>query len=127
MIRGLVERAYAALASGDRAALLAVLDPGFEGVIAAGMPHGLGGRRTGAEAAVDDGWWAIGRLFAVRAHPEEWIPTADGRLLVVGTYRGTERATGHVVDAAFTHLWAADGERLVSVRQVTDTVRWSAP
>lgn len=126
MIRDLVERAYAALASGDRDGLLAVLDPDFEGELAAGMPHGLGGRRVGAQAAVDDGWWAIGRLFAVRAHPQEWIPTADGRLLVAGTYHGRERATGHEVEAAFTHLWAADGERLVSVRQVTDTVRWTA-
>jgi len=124
-ITALVQAAYAALASGDREGLLALLDEDFEGELAAGMPHGLGGRRRGAERAVDEGWWAIGRHFAVRAVPEEWIPCADGRLLVVGTYRGRERASGHVVEAAFTHLWSARDGRLTSVRQVTDTVRWA--
>lgn len=122
----LVARVYPALASGDRDALLAALAPDFEAELAAGMPYGLGGTRHGAEAMIDTGWWAIGRRFAVVAEPEEWVACEDGRLLVRGTYRGHERATGHVVEAAFDHLWAARDGRLVALRQLTDTALWSA-
>jgi ketosteroid isomerase-like protein len=125
MTRALVERVYAALGAGDRRALLASLDPGFRAEASAGMPLGLGGRIDGPEAMVAF-WWELGRHYSVRPEPEEWVDCADGRLLVVGTYRGRERATGHVVEAAFDHLWTARDDRLVALRQLTDTVRWSA-
>lgn len=123
-MRKLVERVYAALCTGDRDALLAVLAPDFDGELAAGLPLGLGGRRRGPEAMVDEGWWAIGAAFAVRAEPEEWIACADGRLLVCGHYRGAARRSGAALDAAFMHLWTASEGRLVALRQLTDTARW---
>jgi 2-(1,2-epoxy-1,2-dihydrophenyl)acetyl-CoA isomerase len=123
-VRALVERVYAALAAGDRDALLAVLDPELDAHLADGMPDGLGGPRRGAEAMIDTGWWAIGRAYAVLAEPEEWIACADGRLLVRGRYRGRARDTGHVIDAAFDHLWTARDGRLTALRQLTDTARW---
>ena len=125
-IEELVRRLYAALAAGDRDEVLAVLDPEFEGRLAEGMPLGLGGIRGGARAMQADGWWAIGRAFAVLAEPEEWIPCADGRLLVVGRYRGAARSTGRAVDAGFAHLWAAADGRLTSISQYTDTAVWAA-
>jgi ketosteroid isomerase-like protein len=125
MMRTLVERVYAALGSGDRDTLLAVLAPDFQAQAAAGMPLGIGGQIDGAEAMVAF-WWTLGASYSVRPEPEEWIACEDGRLLVVGTYRGRERATGHVVEAAFDHLWTARDDRLVALRQLTDTVRWTA-
>lgn len=122
--RPLVERAYIALAAGDRDALEDLIAEDFDAELCEGMPLGLGGRRTGATAMIDEGWWAIGRAFAVRAEPEEWIAGADGRLLVRGRYRGTSRDGGGVVDAAFDHLWSARDGQLASLRQLTDTVRW---
>ena len=101
-----------------------LLDPDFEARFADGLPLGLGGRRVGAAAAIRDGWWAIGRAFRVRAEPEEWVETTDGRLLVLGTYRGRARSTGVAVEAAFAHLWTARDGRLVALRQLTDTVGW---
>jgi ketosteroid isomerase-like protein len=125
MIKALVERVYAALGGGDRDTLLAVLAPDFKAEAAAGMPGDLGGSIDGAEAMIGF-WWALGARYAVRPEPEEWIACDDGRLLVVGTYRGRERATGHIVEAAFDHLWTARDDRLCALRQLTDTVRWSA-
>jgi 2-(1,2-epoxy-1,2-dihydrophenyl)acetyl-CoA isomerase len=123
MIRTLVERVYVALAGGERDVLLATLAEDFTAQASAGMPLGIGGRIDGAEAMVAF-WWTLGAGYSVRPEPEEWIDCADGRLLVIGTYRGRERASGHVVEAAFDHLWTADGERLTALRQLTDTVRW---
>jgi len=125
-IASLVSRLYAALASGDRQELDAVLDPAFVGELSPGMPSGLGGRRVGAAAMRRDGWGAIGRVFAVAPHVEEMIPCSDGRLLVVGMYRGTARETGKPVEAGFTHLWASEAGRLTHLRQTTDTACWAA-
>lgn len=118
-----VDAVYAALAHGDEDALAALLTLDFEARFAEGMPVG-GGVRRGRQAAIER-WWTIGRAWAVRAEPAERIPCADGRLLVTGRYRGTRRGEpGHVVDAAFAHLWSAAGGRLARLEQVTDTARW---
>jgi 2-(1,2-epoxy-1,2-dihydrophenyl)acetyl-CoA isomerase len=121
----LVRGVYDALARGDADAIDELVDPAFEGELAAGMPLGLGGPQHGRDAMRDQGWWALGRAFAVRAEPLEWIPCADGRLLVIGRYIGTGRASGRSFEASFAHLWGAAGGRLVSLRHFTDTAAWS--
>lgn len=123
-IDDLVRAVYAALGAGDVAALHDALAPDFAGHVADGMPVG-GGRHDGPDAMIRDGWWAIGRDFAVLAQPEELVACADGRLLVRGRYRGTRRADGFEVDAAFTHLWTARAGRLTELHHVTDTRRWT--
>lgn len=125
MTRELVERLYKALAVGDRAGVQALLAPDFAVTLTAGLPFGIGGTHVG-EDAIEHGWWAIGRSFALTVEPEEWIECADGRLLVVGEYVGRARATQRPVRAAFVHLVSSDGERLTSLTQVTDSARWQA-
>lgn len=120
----LVRELYDALAQGDAGRVEALLDPAFEGHLADGLPLGLGGRRVGPAAMREEGWWAIGRAFAVRAEPEEWLDCGEGRLLVLGRYVGTARSTGRPLDAAFAHLWSARDGRLVTLRQLTDTALW---
>jgi ketosteroid isomerase-like protein len=124
LIEELVRRLYAALATGDADAVAELLAPDFQGSFAPGMPLELGGPKDGMLAARDDGWWAIGRAFSVRVKPEEWIPCADGRLLVIGRYVGRARASGRRFEAEVAHLWSAAGDRLESVHQFTDTVMW---
>lgn len=123
-VEPLVRAVYAALAVGDADALDAVLAPDFVGEVADGMPVGAG-RHEGPQAMREHGWWAIGRRYAVLAEPEEFVGCGDGRLLVTGRYRGTRRADGFAVDAAFTHLWTARDGRLTALTQVTDTARWT--
>jgi steroid delta-isomerase-like uncharacterized protein len=124
--QALVRRVYAALRTGDAPALREVLAADFEGVFADGLPHELGGTRRGPDAAITEGWWAIGRHFRVFAEPQRWIAGESGRLLVTGRYRGTARAGGGEVDADFAHLWTARDGRLVALHQFTDTARWAA-
>jgi 2-(1,2-epoxy-1,2-dihydrophenyl)acetyl-CoA isomerase len=124
-IEDLARRLYAALGAGDAAAIDELLAPDFDGHLADGMPLGLGGVKRGAGAMRDEGWWAIGRAFAARAEPDEWIRCADGRLLVLGRYRGRARTSGGALDAAFAHLWTAAGGRLTALRHFTDTARWT--
>jgi 2-(1,2-epoxy-1,2-dihydrophenyl)acetyl-CoA isomerase len=124
-VQDLVRGVYTALAAGDATALGTLLDPGFEAEVAAGMPLGLGGRRQGPEAMIRDTWWPIGRAYRLRVEPEEWIPCVDGRLLVLGHYRGRSRDSGHPVDAAFVHLWTARDGRVVALWHLTDTALWA--
>lgn len=87
------------------------------------MPVGAG-KRHGAEAMMRDGWWAIGRAYAVRAQPGDWLHCADGRLVVLGTYSGARRADNAPVETRFAHVWAADRDRLTALEQITGTARW---
>ena len=68
----LVARVYPALAAGDKRAMEDLLTPDFEGRLADGMPVG-GGSHDGSAAMLENGWWAIGRAFDVRAEPEELV------------------------------------------------------
>jgi ketosteroid isomerase-like protein len=122
--RTLVERVYPALAAGDRDTLLEVLHPDFEGNFSPGLPAPIGGSHAGALASIDQGWWAIGAIWAVRAEPERWLEVEGDQLLVLGTYTGKARRGGRPVVAPFAHLWAADGGRLRSLHQFTDTRLW---
>jgi ketosteroid isomerase-like protein len=119
----LVDGLYAALAAGDRDAVLAILHPQFVATFTEGLPDGIGGTHHGHDA-IDRGWWAIGRAYAVRAEPDEYIDCSDGRLLVIGRYRGYHRRTGRLLDAAFAHLWSETGGKLNRLRQLTDSARW---
>jgi ketosteroid isomerase-like protein len=120
-----LERVYGALGAGDRETLLELLAPDFDAEFAAGMPAGAG-PHTGAESTIDDGWWAIGAAFAIRAEPREWLACGDDRMLVRGRYLGTARATGRAVDAAFDHLWTVRDGKACAIRQLTDTAIWAA-
>jgi 2-(1,2-epoxy-1,2-dihydrophenyl)acetyl-CoA isomerase len=115
---------YAALASGDREQLDALLHPDFSGRIAEGMPFGIGGERAGPAAMRRDGWGAIARHFETHAEPERFLDLADGRLLVTGRYRGRGKQGGRPLDAAFAHLITIDQGRIKSLEQYTDTARW---
>ncbi len=121
----LAQHLYKALATGDGPALDVLLDPAFRGVLADGMPFGIGGAHVGAEAMRRDGWGAIGRHFAAVAEPERFLPLEDGRLLVTGRYTGNGRRGGGPVDAGFAHLITVTDGRISALEQYTDTARWN--
>jgi 2-(1,2-epoxy-1,2-dihydrophenyl)acetyl-CoA isomerase len=120
--RGLVADVYAALESGDEAALVELLAEDFVGVLAAGLPRPVGGRHQGRQAMIA-AWWALGRRFKVHAEPETWCGDT-GRVVVTGRYRGRRRDADVVVDAAFAHIWTVVGGRVAALQQITDTADW---
>src|ERR1700754_3329872 len=99
---------YRALATGDREALATLLSADFLGHGADGLPLGMGGEHRGPEAMQRDFWWRIGKHYRVAAEPDEFHVLDDGRLLVVGHYRGRARVSGNPLDAAFTHVIGFD-------------------
>jgi ketosteroid isomerase-like protein len=122
--RRAAQEIYDALGRRDAAALQRLLDPECEGEVTAGLPAGIGGLYRGREAVLGM-WGRVARLFDIRPEPAEYLSTADGRLLVLGRYRGQARATGREVDAAFAHVLTVRGGRLQRLVQITDSQRWS--
>ncbi len=122
----LVRRLYDALAAGDEAGVRAVLSSDFEQSLQAGLPFGVGGRRSGPDAAIREGWWALGKHFAVRAEPERWSADGGGRLTVEGRYRGAARSTRRPIDTPFSHQWTESEGRLSALEQRTDATAWTA-
>jgi 2-(1,2-epoxy-1,2-dihydrophenyl)acetyl-CoA isomerase len=117
-------RLYDAFAAHDGNALLTVLTPEFRGVVAEGMPGGLGGVYDGAETMLRQCWAPVFRLLDLRPGPAEYLPVAADRMIVLGRYEGTARATGRTLSAAFAHVLRFTDGRVSEIVQITDTGRW---
>jgi uncharacterized protein len=119
-------RFYDALAATDADALLGLLAEDFEGVVSAGMPHGVGGPHHGPLDML--GVWAtIDSIYDIAVEPREYLTVSDQRVVVVGHYRGRAKADDAVVDAAFAHVIDTEGDRMTALHQITDTASWGIP
>ena len=121
------ERLYRAFADRDLDGLRAVLAEGFVGEVSAGMPLGVGGRHDGPEAMLRDVWLPVFGVYDVTPVPVAMTAAADGTVVVRGWYRGSVRATGQAMEAEFVHVLGVEGDRVTSLRQVTDTACWPRP
>src|ERR1700679_1020699 len=121
----LARHLYEALASGDAGSVRQLLHPSFTGRGTEGLPLGLGGDYDSPEAMTEDFWWAIGRHYRARAEPSQFLPLADGGLLVLGRYTGTARDGGGRLHAAFAHVLRFTGGQISELAHYTDTARWA--
>ena len=120
------QRFYRALADSDGQALFDLLTDDFEGIVSAGMPHGVGGEYHGRVAMISAVWGHIDSVYDVDVEPAEFLAMGD-RVVVLGSYRGSARDGDTAVDAAFAHVITAQSEQITALHQITDTVRWSIP
>lgn len=120
----LARRLYAAFENRDGAELQAVIAESFVGEVTPGLPNGWGGVHRGRDAMVAECWGPVLAKLATRPVPEEFIPTADGRLLVRGTYRGRGRKSDLPHEAQFAHLLSFGDGQIVGLWQLTDSARW---
>lgn len=118
------QRLYEAIQAHDGKAALAILAPSFRGVASDGMPDSLGGTYEGPESMLRDCWGRVFKRFDVYPQPEEFCPVGSDRVIVIGRYLGTGRASGHPLSAAFVHIMRFADGRITELVQVTDTGRW---
>jgi ketosteroid isomerase-like protein len=121
------QRLYDAIAARDPQAILAALHDDFVGEVSHGMPLGVGGRHDGRHAMLRDVWWKIFASYEAHVEPERYLPCGEHEVVVLGHYRGSERASGRPLDAAFAHVITVRDGRIASLRQITDTRRWPVP
>ena len=112
---------YRAVAAGDVPGVVALLHPQLEWTEAEGFPYYSGTWRTPDDVVTRllvplardwDGFTAVA---------DEYI--ADGeRVVSVGAYAGTSRATGKSMRAPFVHLWRVRDGKLARFDMYTDTL-----
>jgi 2-(1,2-epoxy-1,2-dihydrophenyl)acetyl-CoA isomerase len=120
----LARRLYEAMAERDAAAILATLNPSFRGVVAAGMPGGVGGEHRGAEHMLLDCWARLFDIFDLTPEPHELLPAGPRRLVVIGRCLGSARSSGKPFDAAFAHILRFEEGLISELVQITDTAKW---
>jgi hypothetical protein len=116
---------YAAFERGDLPGLFALLAPDMEWNEAAGHPYG--GRYVGQEAIVAGIFMRLGAEWQdFAATIDEYVAQGD-KVVVLGTYSGTCKATGKSVEVPFAHVWTVRDGKVVSLHQHTDTALfWNA-
>lgn len=120
----MVDALYAALRDRDVPALLAALHPRFRGHATDGLPFGIGGTAEGPQAMLRDVWGRAFEHYALHPEPAETVPLDDGRVLVLGWYVGSARATGEPLRARFAHVLRVRDDLVAELEQITDSAAW---
>ena len=117
VVRGL----YEAFAEGDIANVLGVLDPEIEWTEAEGFPYG--GTYTGPQAVLQNVFMKLGTEWDdYRAEPQELLDAGE-RIIALGTYSGTYKATGKSMRVPFAHVMTLKDGKIVRFVQYTDTLK----
>lgn len=119
-------RLYTALHDRDVPALAALLHADFTATASAGMPYDVGGRINGPREMLEGVWGVIAQHFDVAPEPDEMLPVAEGRVIVLGHYRGRAHISGRTFEASFAHDLHVRGSELLALVQITDTACWHA-
>jgi hypothetical protein len=115
----IIQRLYQAFAAQDRDQILAIFDPSIEWIQNEGFPGG--GRHVGAETVLNEVFARFARDWkSWQADVGRWLDAGDS-IVALGVYRGTHRATGKSMTAAFAHVYRLRDGRVVRFEQYADT------
>ena len=119
----LAKQGYADFAAGNVEAVLAKWDPEIEWRECQGMPFVEGdGIYIGHEAVMKHVIMNLPVYFDGFNIEVNEIFGADDKVVMVGYYRGTNKATGNSFKANATHVWTAKDGKMTHFFQAVDTV-----
>jgi len=115
----LMEQLYQAFGRGEIPAVLARFNPHIEWVTAEGSPYP--GTFTGPQAVLEGVFIPLGTEWeGFRVDAVEFIDGGD-KVVALGRYSGTYRATGRAMTAAFAHVWTLRDGAIIRYRQYVDS------
>ena len=118
----LVKEAYSHFATGNVPAVLAMFDPAIEWLECKGMPFVKDdGIYTGPEAIVTNVFMNLPVSFDGFNIAVSEVFGVDDKVVMVGYYQGTNKATGNAFKANATHVWTVKDGKLVRFFQAVDT------
>ena len=119
----LVKEAYSNFATGNVPAVLALFDPAIEWRECKGMPFVKGdGVFIGSESIVENVFMNLPVFFdGFNISVSELFGT-ENKVVMVGYYQGTNKATGNYFKANATHVWSVKDGKLTHFFQAVDTV-----
>ncbi len=117
-----VTQGYSDFATGNMEAVLARWDPEIEWHESKGMPFVNGdGIYKGHEAVMTNVLMQLPVYFDGFNIEVTEIFGVDDKVVMVGFYRGTNKATGNPFEANATHVWTAKDGMITHFFQVADT------
>ncbi len=119
----LVRRFYEALGRGDAPGALGCLHQDVEWTEAERFPY-YGGTWHGPLAVRDNLLARIGQDWDGFSATADRFVTEGDRVVSLGTYRGTYKATGKSVTAPFAHVWTVRDGLLARFEMYTDTAKF---
>lgn len=118
----LVKQAYSHVATGNVPGVLALFDPAIEWRECKGMPFVKGdGIFIGPEAVVTNVFMNLPVYFDGFNISVSDIFGSDDKVVMVGYYQGTNKATGNSFKANATHVWTVKNGKLTHFFQAVDT------
>jgi ketosteroid isomerase-like protein len=120
----IVKKLYAALASGDVAAAVALMSPRIEWLEAKHTPY-YTGLVIGPGKVVETVLEPVNKDFENFAVTEQDYITQGSRTATIGIYRGRQRQTGRELRASFVHIWEVIDGKIVRFTQYTDSGAWA--
>ena len=122
--QAVVESLYRACAAGDGATSGDRLAADLVWIEAEGGPYADRNPYVGPPAVFEGVFGRIGAEFeGFVVTPATYLPSGD-RVVVMGRYTGTNRATGEAVNAQFAHVFTVSGGKVTHFQQYTDTAQW---
>ena len=118
----LVKQGYSNFATGNVEAVLAEFDPAIEWHECKGMPFVKDdGIFKGHEAIVTNVFMKLPVYFDGFNIAVDQIFGVDDKVVMVGYYLGTNKATGNSFKANATHVWTVKDGKVVHFFQAVDT------
>src|SRR5664279_2945182 len=118
----LVKQGYSNFATGNVEAVLANFDPSIEWSECKGMPFVKGdGIYIGIEEIVTNVFMNLPVYFDGFNIAVTEVFGADDKVVMVGYYQGTNKATGNSFKANATHVWTIKDGKFVHLFQAVDT------
>ncbi len=117
----IARQAYDAFNRGDIDTVLSIMDPNIEWQEpdVEGLPDR--GTHHGPEAVANNVFGSLVEHWdGFRVEAEEFLDAGD-RVIVLGRFRGTGKATGRTLDAPYAHVWTLRDGRWVNFRDYMDT------
>ncbi|HJR09597.1 MAG TPA: nuclear transport factor 2 family protein [Pyrinomonadaceae bacterium] len=116
---------YDSFGKGDIPTVLGQMDQNIEWREAENFIYADRNPYLGPQAVLEGVFMRLGTEWeGFTVTPEEWLD-AGNHVVVLGSYSGTNKATGREVRAQFAHVWGVRGERVVRFQQYTDTKQFA--
>ncbi|TDG11372.1 nuclear transport factor 2 family protein [Seongchinamella unica] len=120
-----VRGVYEGFGNGDIPAVLELLADDCSWTEAAGGPYG--GVYVGPQAILDGVFMKLGDDWnGFTAMPQDFVADGD-RVVVLGEYSGSYKATGRSFRSPFAHAWTVKDGKAVRFQQYVDTVLHREP
>ena len=112
---------YDSFARGDGPAVLATFDPNIVWMEAENVPYADRNPYRGPQAVAEG---IFGRLMSdfnnFRVRVDDLV-AQDDKVVALGRYSGSWKATSKPLDAQFVHVWTLRNGKVTSFQQYTDT------